>query len=186
MTLGFFCHQPVSETLAARSAALLRRHERDSGGGGGAAARFDLYSRRLPQKPALNCTRCGTVGCHRSARAGCCQLASGLEAGRRRQEESPSEAGCGRRLPRYVSIALVPFLKMSTDMSHFKEAYSSERTLDNWFRTQNRTPAVCRNVSTVTIQIFFFFLYFSNGQDSKDDSLSPHKPNARLSVNAAS
>lgn len=91
---GFFCDRPVSETLAARSAALLRRQERDSGG----AARFDLYLRRLPQKPALNCTRRGTVGCRRSARPCCCQLASGLEAGRRRQEESPSEAGCGRRL----------------------------------------------------------------------------------------
>lgn len=131
MTLGFFCHRPVGETLAARSAALPRRQERDSGG----AARFDLYSRRLPQKPALNCIRRGTVGCRRSARACCCQLASGLEAGRRRQETSPSEAGCGRRLWTkglqwsrerlllYVSIALVPstsfFSHPSSPFSHF-------------------------------------------------------------------
>lgn len=121
MTLGFFCH---------RSAALLRRHERDTG----AAARFDLYSRRLPQKPALNCTRRGTVGCRRSARACCCQLSSGLEAGRRRQEESPSEARWGRRLwtkglqwsgeglPLYVSIALVP---STTFLSHPSSPFSS-------------------------------------------------------------
>lgn len=245
MTLGFFFwHQPVSETLARQLCW----------GGTNVTAgerRGLIYIRGDSRR---NCTRRGTVGRRRWARACRCQLASGLEAGRRRQEESPSEARCGRRLwtkgrqrsrehlPLYVSIALVPstsiFLILHRPSLHFifqpwGQLRPSSSTLESekcgrpqtwvilnsiFLRThtrqsvQNTKPHTCclsehfhSNDSNFWVVLpqnhasqvctywkrqdylnCYVFFYFSNGKNSKDDSLSPHKSSAHFDVHAAS